>query len=107
MAFKRSDLQRDGRYRQGGTSSIRGGKISWWERKSFARSPTDVTYVVTAKYANRPDLLAFDVYGRANMQWFIMQYNNVSDLYTDFNEGAVISLPTRGRLFGELLSGSV
>jgi hypothetical protein len=106
MAFRRSDQQRGGRYVQGGTVELKGNKIGWWERKLFERSPTDIMYTITAKYANRPDLLAFDLYGRATMQWFIMQYNNVSDLYTDFNEGTIITLPTRGRLFGELLSKS-
>lgn len=106
MAFKRSDQQRGGRYVQGGTVELKGDKIGWWERRLYARSPTDITYTVTAKYANRPDLLAFDLYGRANLQWFIMQYNNVVDIYTDFNEGTSLVLPTRGRLFGELLSKS-
>jgi hypothetical protein len=107
MALKRSDQQRGGRYVQGGTVELKGNKIGWWERKLFEKSPTDVVYNVTAKYANRPDLLAFDLYGRANLQWFVMQYNNISDLYQDFNEGTTIVLPTRGRLYGELLSKSV
>lgn len=106
MAFKRSDQQRGGRYLQGGTVELRGDKLGWWERKLFDRSPTDVSYTITSKYANRPDLLAFDLYGRANLQWFVMQYNNALDVYTDFNEGTTIVLPTRGRLFGELLSKS-
>lgn len=103
---RRSDQQPGSRYVQGGRVEIKGPRLGWWERKVFPRSPTDIEYTITAKYANRPDLLAYDLYGRANLQWFVMQYNNVSDLYQDFNEGQVIFLPTRARLYSELLASS-
>jgi hypothetical protein len=105
-AYQRSDQQRGGRFVQGGKVDIKGNRLGWWERVVFPKSPTDISYTVTAKYAQRPDLLAFDLYGRATLQWFIMQYNTVSDVYEDFTEGTVITLPTRSRLFGELLSKS-
>lgn len=104
---QRSDQQSGGRFVQGGRADIKGTRLGWWERKVFTKSPTDIMYTVTAKYAHRPDLLAFDLYGRSTLQWFVMQYNNVSDLYEDFNEGKVIYLPTRGRLFSELLSSTL
>ena len=107
MAFQRSDQQRGGRYVQGGTVDVKGRRLGWWEREIFPKSPTDVTYKLTSKYAYRPDLLAYDLYGRATLQWFILQYNNVTDLYEDFKEGSEIVLPTRSRLFGEILSKSV
>lgn len=104
MTFQRSDQQRGGRFVQGGTVEVVGNRLGWWERKIFPKAASDVEYVVTRKYEGRPDLLAFDLYGRANLQWFVMQYNAISDLNEDFTEGTVISLPTRARLFGELLS---
>lgn len=106
-AYQRSDQQRGGRFVQGGKAEVKGKRLGWWERVVYEKSPTDITYTITAKYAQRPDLLAFDLYGRATLQWFIMQYNTVSDVYEDFTEGTVITLPTRSRLFGELLSKSV
>lgn len=104
--YQRSDQQNSGRFVQGGVVAINGNKLGWWERTIYSKSPTDITYVITAKYASRPDLLAFDLYGRAALQWFILQYNNVSDVFVDFTEGTSILLPTRSRLFGELLSKS-
>lgn len=106
MASQRSDQQRGGRYVHGGTVAVLGNRLGWWERKKFAKSPTDIVYKISAQYANRPDLLAFDMYGKATLQWFIMQYNAISDLYEDFKEGDIILLPDKGRLFGELLSQS-
>lgn len=104
--FQRSDRQAGSRYVTGGTVDVKGNKLGWWERKKFPTSQTDVEYIITAKYAHRPDLLAFDLYGKPSLQWFIMQYNNIVDLYDDFNEGKRLLLPTKSRLFGELLSNS-
>lgn len=101
---QRSDQQTGGRYVQGGTVSVNGNKLGWWERTIFVKSPLDIQYVIGSKYNRRPDLLAYDVYGKATLQWFILQYNNLSDINVDFVEGTQISLPTKSRLFGELLS---
>lgn len=100
---KSSDIT-NGRYSNGGLSEIVGSRIGWWERTIFVKSPLDVTLTINKQYARRPDLLAYDMYGRATLQWFVMQYNNIIDVNEDFIEGTVITLPSRGRLFGELLS---
>lgn len=102
----RSDLQRNSRYAQGGTSTVVGNRITWWDRTVFPTSALDVNLVITRKYARRPDVLAYDMYGSASLQWFVLQYNNISDVNVDFVEGATITLPTRDRLFRELLSKS-
>lgn len=102
---KRSDQQRGGRYVQGGSVTVTGGnKLGWWERKILPRDNSDIPFTITPKYAQRPDRLAFDLYGRADLQWFILQYNNVVDLYLDFTVGKTIVLPTKARLYAELLS---
>jgi len=103
----RSDQQQGGRYVQGGEVTVIGGnRLGWWERKIFTKSSSDIAFTITPKYANRPDRLAYDLYGRANLQWFILQYNNVTDLFTDFAVGKQIVVPTKSRLFTELLSRS-
>lgn len=103
---QRSDQQTGGRYVQGGTVDVNGRRLGWWERKVFTKSPTDIPFTITSQYARRPDKLAYDLYGRASLQWFIMQYNNISDLNVDFLVGAKITLPTASRLFSELLTKS-
>lgn len=104
MANYRSDQRQDGRFVHGGKATLNGHRLGWWERRQFTRSNTDIPYTITTKYVGRPDLLAYDTYGRANLQWFILQYNNVSDINVEFVEGALVMLPTPQRLFGELLS---
>jgi hypothetical protein len=92
------------RYAVGGTTTSAGTTTGWWERTTFKKSPLDVTFTITKKYAYRPDLVAFDMFGDTSLMWVVMQYNNVIDTFSDFVEGTVITLPTKGRLFGELLS---
>jgi hypothetical protein len=103
MAISNSSKQSEGRYVQGGTTYTIGNRIGWWERRVYKTSPTDVTLTLISKYNKRPDLLAYDLYGKANLQWFILQYNAISDI-TTFQQGLQLVLPTRSRLFSELLN---
>jgi hypothetical protein len=99
---QKSNTQRGGRYVQGGVVDDFTNRLGWWERTVFPKSPTDVPLVLTAKYNKRPDSLAYDLYGKSGLMWFILQYNSISDVNT-FVAGLSLILPTRDRLFGELL----
>ena len=103
----RSDQITTSRYAQGGDTDVIGTRLGWWERKILPRSASDIKLTVTPMYALRPDLIAYDLYGRSDLQWFILQYNNVSDLQRDFAVGSEIVLPTRSRVFSELLTRSM
>jgi hypothetical protein len=103
MAAVKSNKQSSGRFVQGGQVDDVGIRLGWWEPKSFAKSPTDVTIILAAKYNKRPDLLAFDVYGKSGLMWFILQYNTISDI-TEFTQGLELTLPTKSRLFSGLLT---
>jgi hypothetical protein len=98
-----SNNQRLGRFKCGGYTEVKGQMLGWWERVVFSKSPTDISFNLTQKYHHRPDLVAYDLYGRADLQWFVMQYNNISDVTTDFVIGTNIMLPTKSRLLGELM----
>lgn len=105
MTQLKANRQNQGRYVQGGKTDDLGNRIGWWERKVFNYSSSDVTLKLPAKYNRRPDLLAFDLYGKAGLQWFILQYNVISDI-TDFENGLILTLPTRSRLLSEMLTNN-
>lgn len=105
MAFARSD-QNASRYARGGATAVKGNKLGWWERKVYKRSPTDIPLTISPRYHQRPDLLAADLYGNDNLMWFVLQYNAIVDTHTEFVQNAQIILPTRTRLYTELLSVS-
>jgi len=100
---QKSNTQTEGRYIQGGYTDDFKTRLGWWERKVFTKSPTDITLTLTARYNKRPDLLAYDLYGKAGLQWFILQYNTISDV-TTFGQGLTLTVPTRARLLSEMLT---
>ena len=103
MAFLKSNYQSGGRFVQGGLVDDFQDRLGWWERRVFPSDTSDVTIILPAKYNMRPDLLAYDLYGKATLQWFILQYSSVSDI-TTFVQGLELTLPTRSRLLGQLLN---
>lgn len=93
----------NGRYTAGGVTESTTTTVGWWERKIFSRSPLDVHFPITKRYAYRPDLVALDMYGKSSLMWVVLQYNSILDVMEDFTEGTTIILPSKSRLFSELL----
>ena len=59
--------------------------------------PSDVYYTILSVYQYRPDLLAYDLYGDANLWWVFASRNpNVlgPDPYFNFTAGTGIYIPT-------------
>lgn len=60
-------------------------------------NPSDVYYTILPVYEYRPDLLAYDLYGNANLWWVFASRNpNVlgPDPYFNFTAGLGIYIPT-------------
>lgn len=57
----------------------------------------DVLYEIDAVYKNRPDLLAFDLYGDTNLWWVfaVRNPNTLRDPVFDFVPGTKIYIPKR------------
>lgn len=55
----------------------------------------DVLYTIGSQYSNRPDLLAYDLYGDASLWWVFIQRNLdvLQDPIFDFTPGVQIYLP--------------
>lgn len=103
MSIHKSTNQLLSRFNYGGTSEYQGDMLGWWERVVFEKSPTDVSLPIDAKYHKRPELLAYDLYGKSSLMWFILQYNDISDI-SEFTEGTILTLPTKNRVFNEILT---
>lgn len=60
----------------------------------------DVEFTVTSQYANRPDLLAYDLYGDSNLWWVFAVRNKdvIKDPIYDLYAGQVIYLPQKATL---------
>lgn len=105
---KSSVRKKNSRYVQGGVSSVGQRFIRWWEREEFITDDvTDLLYTIPVVYAGLPDLISFDYYGRNDLGWLILQYNNIVDINEELVTGAIIKLPSKNRVFYSILSGTV
>lgn len=68
--------------------------------RPVSAEPDDFLYTVEAQYANRPDLLAYDLYGDAGLWWVFTQRNMdvLQDPVFDFNPGVQIYIPKKSSL---------
>ena len=66
--------------------------------------PNDVQYQIDAIYKNRPDLLAFDLYGDAQLWWVFSARNPnaLQDPVFDFIPGVTIFVPKYQTLVSSL-----
>lgn len=60
----------------------------------------DVTFEITPNYHNRPDLLAYDLYGTKDLWWVFAQRNMdiIKDPIYDFSAGTSIRLPKESNM---------
>lgn len=114
MAFqfykdKSSVKKKLSRYVQGGKTTVSDFAVKWWEiRLDIPKDDvTDIQYTLIDTYDKRPDLVSFDFYGKNNLDWLVLQYNNIVDINEEFVTGQVISLPSRNRVFYEILTNTI
>lgn len=98
MAFLKSTNNANSRYSKGGTTDEFKTRLGWWERKLYTSSSDDIMLVLTSRYHQRPDILSYDVYGKATYMWLVLQYNSILDVTTEFVAGKEIHLPTPKRI---------
>lgn len=93
---KSSLKRKSSRILQGGTSYISGTKIAWWDMRNIRGDDIQETqYTVTLSTAGRPDLIAFDVYANSELEWVVLQYNNIVDVLEELVIGKQLLLPSR------------
>lgn len=100
----RSNQLPQGRYNIGGKTESLPTRLGWWDRKIMSKSSTDVSITITPRYATRPDLLAYDLYGSASLMWVVLQFNSIIDINEEFKVGSEITVPSKSRLFTQILT---
>jgi hypothetical protein len=63
--------------------------------RSIPKEPDDIIYTIKPQHGLRPDLLAYDLYGDANLWWVfaVRNPNTIEDPIFDFQPGVTIYLP--------------
>jgi hypothetical protein len=72
--------------------------------RNVPASINDLTYEITSKYNQRPDLLAYDLYGKSELWWVFAERNpnTLVDPVGDFRVGVIISVPDKKTLFSAM-----
>lgn len=96
--------QRESRYVQGGSTDRHPNRIGWWERRLIPKSDSDIVVFVQPQEVHRPDLIANRVYGKANLQWLVLQYNSIVDIQTEIVLGKALRLPNQRRVTMDIMS---
>lgn len=94
------------RYSKGGTTDVHPTRLGWWERREMNHDDSDLFITIQPNEDRRPDLIAYNVYKRANLAWVVLQFNNIVDVQTELTVGKTIRLPTLRRLTLDILSKS-
>ena len=82
---------------KGGTTETANNRIEWWERAVFQPDVSDVFYVIEDIYDRRPDQIAAVFFNDPRLWWFIAQFNNILDPFSEMTTGTVLRLPTAER----------
>ncbi len=72
--------------------------------REISKLEDDVYYEIDRTYSNRPDLLAYDLYGDANLWWVFAARNPnvIRDPVFDFLPGVKIYIPKKGTIDKDL-----
>ena len=86
------------------TTGLFGSFLDVMTFRPITKIDTDVKYTIDVMYKYRPDMLAFDLYGRSDLWWVFAARNpNVlKDPLFDFIPGVTIFLPTQATLKSDL-----
>ena len=95
------------RYVQGGITETNAIGLGWWERRPIPKDPSDIIYFVENRFEKRIDLIAAAFYDDGRFWWVIAQFNDILDPYNEIVAGRRLVIPTKSRLFTNLLTTSV
>lgn len=103
---KSSVLKKNTRYVQGGETDVFPKFLGWWEKREDIAIDQidDIEFYITPQYDKRPDKVSFLFYGRPDISWLILQYNNIVDINEQFKTGLTIRAPSPMRVFANILT---
>lgn len=69
--------------------------LGYFKIRPVPAEDNDILYEIEPQYENRPDLLAYDLYGTSKLWWVFTQRNMdvIEDPIFDFTAGTKIYLP--------------
>lgn len=100
----RATDSKNSRYVNGGTTDIYTSRLGWWEKRELDFADDDIRFVIDKSTEARPDMISYQVYGKAMYYWVVLQYNNIIDLQEELLAGKEIRLPKFSRLILSIMN---
>jgi len=98
-------LGKASRYTQGGLSYYnKAGKVKWWEQYNLSPANDDIQVEVLPRFAQRPDRIAYEIYGKTELAWVVLQSNHIVDIQEELTIGKVLTLPSPSRMLFDILN---
>lgn len=104
ITFTKSTSNPNTRYVQGGETDIFQNRLGWWERREIVQDDNDVRFVLESQHEGRPDIIAYEQWGKPKLAWLVLQYNTILDPTTELVKGKTIRLPSEVRVTTEILT---
>lgn len=105
VTFTKSTSRPNSRYVQGGLTDIFQNRLGWWERRAITRNADDeIEFTLSSEHEGRPDIIAYEFWGRPNLAWIVLQYNTILDPSVELVRGKTIFLPSEVRVDLEILT---
>lgn len=97
---KSSMKKKNSRYLQGGETEVFKERLGWWEKRTDIPNNqiTDTVFVLTKRYEHRPYLVAKLFLGKEDLEWLVLQYNEIVDVMEEFVAGREIRIPDKRRV---------
>lgn len=92
-----------GRYNKGGKTEKFPKRLGWWDRTlDTTRQIDDVTFIITNDVEFREDMISAAVYGRDDLGWLILQYNNIVDINEELKTNTILYMPSPKRALSDI-----
>ena len=93
------------RYTQGGTTYVSiDDKVKWWDRIVLAKSDDDLTVEIIPRFNRRPERMAYELDGKTELFWLILQYNTIIDINKEFITGKFVKVPSPTRVIFDVIN---
>jgi len=83
-----------------GNTKQNGFYLGYYDPLGITKTDEDYYYIIPTKYDLKPGLLAYDLYGDAQLMWIFSVYNRdiLQDPLFDFRAGKIIKIPPKNKV---------
>lgn len=105
MSETNSTNSKYSRYVHGGETGVsKDLKLKWWERYIIPKDNNDLLIEILPRFNKRPERLAYELYGKSELYWIILQYNTIVDINIEFTTGKFFKVPHPDRVIFDILT---